>query len=103
MPFSFGDVPLSSGVFATSQCVVALGDTPISIKWTFHGKELSHQTDVMTQKIGDKMSLLTISSVNAGHSGNYTCTARNKAGSTNHTASLHVYGKEFHKIGVLRK
>ena len=84
---------MHSGVFASLQCLVALGDTPISITWTFHGRKLSHQTDVMTQKLGDKMSILSIGSVNAGHSGNYTCTARNAAGSANYTARLKVYGK----------
>ena len=93
VPFSFGEEAVSSGAFVTLQCVVTFGDTPVSITWTFHGKKLSHQTDVQTQKLGKKMSILSISSVNAGHSGNYTCTARNKAGSANYTAGLQVYGK----------
>ena len=94
MPFDFGEEALSSGDFGTLNCAVTQGDTPISITWTFHGRNLSHLTDVVTQKVGHKMSILSIESVTAGHSGNYTCTARNEAGSTNYTTSLQVYGKQ---------
>lgn len=45
-----------------------------------------------TTKIGDSISVLVIASVTAGHSGNYTCTARNPAGVANHTATLQVNG-----------
>ena len=45
-----------------------------------------------TAKIGDSISVLVIASVTAGHSGNYTCTARNPAGVANHTATLQVNG-----------
>jgi hypothetical protein len=47
---------------------------------------------VSTTKIGSKVSLLSIDHVIAGHSGNYTCTARNAAGFDNHTALLLING-----------
>lgn len=47
---------------------------------------------ITTTKIGDSISVLLITSVTAGNSGNYTCTARNEAGVTNHTATLLVNG-----------
>lgn len=46
-------------------------------------------------KIGQKAVLLLIDSVSESHMGNYTCTAKNKAGSVSYTASLNVYGTEF--------
>lgn len=48
---------------------------------------------IMTNKIGDRTSLLTISSAMAAHSGNYTCTASNVAGTTSYTATINVNGK----------
>ena len=43
-------------------------------------------------KAGARVSLLTIDSVAAGHSGDYTCTASNAGASVNYTASLAVNG-----------
>lgn len=39
-----------------------------------------------------RVSVLDIPSAMDTHSGNYTCTATNKAGSANHTAVLNVIG-----------
>lgn len=91
-PFFFeGDA--NSGDSIQLNCYVSKGDTPLSVSWSFHGKELSSHLGIMTTKIGDRTSLLTISSVMASHSGEYTCSALNAAGATNHTAVLHVNGR----------
>jgi hypothetical protein len=42
--------------------------------------------------LGSRTSILTIESVRAHHTGNYTCTATNFAGSSSFTASLIVNG-----------
>lgn len=42
--------------------------------------------------LSDRVSVLDIPSAMDTHSGNYTCTAANKAGNANHTAVLNVIG-----------
>lgn len=91
IPFSF-DGEANSGDNAQLTCHVSKGDRPLQLSWSFHGRELSSHMGLTTTKIGDSISVLVIASVTAGHSGNYTCTARNPAGVANHTATLQVNG-----------
>ncbi|KAK4008603.1 hypothetical protein OUZ56_013738 [Daphnia magna] len=90
MPFSFGEGSLTSGQPVAIQCTVLEGDLPLSLRWAFHGQELSSQMGISIIKAGTRVSLLTIDSIAAGHSGDYTCTATNTAASVNYTASLAV-------------
>ncbi len=92
MPFSFGDGSLTSGQPVAIQCTILEGDMPILFRWAFHGKELSSQMGISIIKAGARVSLLTIDSIAAGHSGDYTCTASNSAASVNYTATLAVNG-----------
>lgn len=91
IPFSF-DGEANSGDNVQLTCHVSKGDRPLQLSWNFHGRELSSHMGLATTKIGDSISVLVIASVAAGHSGNYTCTARNPAGMANHTATLQVNG-----------
>jgi hypothetical protein len=91
IPFAL-DEDVNTGESVQLNCHVSKGDKPLKITWNFHGEELSSHMGIATTKIGDRTSLLTISSVMAGHSGNYTCTARNAAGSISYTTSVHVNG-----------
>ena len=93
MPFSFGEGSLTSGQPVTVQCSIVDGDLPMTIRWMFHGRELSSQMGISTFRLNPRVSLLSIDSVAAGHAGDYTCTAQNAAGQANHTASLFVNGK----------
>ena len=79
---------------AQLNCIVATGDTPLHITWSFHGKDSStrSQAGVNVMKVGAKGSILSIESVTSDHSGNYTCTAKNSAGTANYTAELVVNG-----------
>jgi len=86
------DGEANSGDNAQLTCHVSKGDRPLQLSWSFHGRELSSHMGLTTTKIGDSISVLVIASVTAGHSGNYTCTARNPAGVANHTATLQVNG-----------
>jgi hypothetical protein len=99
------------------------GDTPLKISWTFqgYGSSLNTQKGVEISKTSSKSSLLSIESLSAENSGNYTviffkifhlhgkpvvsarigfingifnrqCTAKNEAGVANYTTSLTVDG-----------
>lgn len=73
-------------------CHVSKGDQPLTITWSFHGKELSSHQGISTMKIGQRTSLLTISSATASHSGEYSCHAFNHAGQTVHSTVINVHG-----------
>lgn len=90
-PFSF-EGEANAGDSVQLNCYVAKGDTPLSIAWIFKDEPLSLHLGILTTKIGERTSLLTIASVMAGHAGNYTCSAFNQAGSANHSTTLFVNG-----------
>ena len=73
-------------------CNVAQGDIPITIRWYFHGKDVSHVMGVTTMKVGSRSSILSIASATHGHSGEYTCDATNAAGKQRFAATLTVHG-----------
>lgn len=73
-------------------CHVQRGDLALNIKWLFNEKPLFAHLNILTSKLGDRSSFLTIPSVTAENSGNYTCVAWNEAGQYNYTAKLNVLG-----------
>ncbi|KAI8422223.1 hypothetical protein MSG28_006118 [Choristoneura fumiferana] len=83
--------PVFAGESVQLTCHVSKGDTPLTIAWSFHGKELSSHQGITTMKIGERTSLLTISSATASHSGEYSCHAANRAGLAAHSASVNVH------------
>lgn len=91
LPFS-PEEEINSGESIQLTCHVSKGDRPLKITWSFYGEELSSHLGISTTKIGDRTSLLSIPSAMAAHSGNYTCTAINSAGSSTYTAAVHVNG-----------
>ena len=74
-------------------CNAYKGDTPMSVRWTFHGRDVSMERELTTQAIGDRTNVLLIKSVQHGHSGTYTCTASNAAGRTTYSTELVVKGQ----------
>ncbi|XP_014244429.1 Down syndrome cell adhesion molecule-like protein Dscam2 isoform X5 [Cimex lectularius] len=90
IPFSL-DEDINNGESAQLNCHVSKGDKPLKITWSFHGEELSSHLGIITTKLGDRSSILTITSAMAAHTGNYTCTATNNAGSTSYTTSILVH------------
>ncbi|XP_065340873.1 cell adhesion molecule Dscam1 isoform X28 [Cloeon dipterum] len=90
-PFTFGDESLNAGELVTATCSITKGDSPISISWFFNNSEIeSGDGDVVISKISKKVSALTIESARANHMGEYTCVAKNAAGASNFSTSLHV-------------
>lgn len=92
MPFSFGDGPVNAGESVQVSCSVAKGDKPMSITWNFYGEELSSHMGVTTQMFGDTTNFLSIPSAGPSNRGNYTCVAKNLAGSDSFTSQLMVNG-----------
>lgn len=73
-------------------CHVAKGDLPLKIRWLHNDLPIFSHLGVLTSKIGDRISLLTIESVKAANVGNYTCMANNKAGQSSFSAELFING-----------
>lgn len=94
LPFNFGEEDYTSGMSAQLQCIVTEGDLPVDIRWTTLGTTHSALLGITVTKIGSKSSILQIDSVDASHTGNYTCTARNAAGQASYSAQLTVVGSE---------
>uniref|UniRef100_A0A182WFX7 Down syndrome cell adhesion molecule n=1 Tax=Anopheles minimus TaxID=112268 RepID=A0A182WFX7_9DIPT len=90
LPFEFGEEAFDSGSTASVSCIVTKGDTPIDISWMFNGRRITLDDGILITKGGGKISMLSIESVHSRHAGNYTCSARNTAGSVQHTAELQV-------------
>jgi Immunoglobulin I-set domain len=93
MPLSFGADILNEGAFAQVSCIVAEGDEPLSISWSFHGSDITSDLGIVTSQVGTRMTMLVISSVGHRHRGNYTCIAQNSAGTVSQTVELKVNGK----------
>ncbi|KAF7271145.1 hypothetical protein GWI33_015951 [Rhynchophorus ferrugineus] len=89
-PFDFGEEPVNSGDSASLNCLVTKGDLPINISWLHNNVSIEYMDGIMTNKLGNKVSALTIESVQENHSGLYTCIAENKAGVSQYSASLYV-------------
>jgi hypothetical protein len=95
LPFMFGEESVNAGDVAAVQCTVVKGDFPIQISWLFNDTEVNLD-GVFVSKNSKRVAALTIEAVRAHHAGDYTCLARNAAGSANHTAVLRVNGQLMH-------
>ena len=85
---------IDSGDFAQLICVVSSGDKPITITWSLKGQELNSGPSITTTMLGQRASILVISSVDYSHVGEYTCRATNPAGSVTYSTELNVNGKQ---------
>ena len=74
-------------------CTVTQGDEPLSIKWSLQGDIVSSEPELTTTALGTRTSMLTIQSVGYRHSGTYTCSASNKAGTRSQGVELRVNGE----------
>ena len=92
LPFSFGERAVNTGELRQLLCTVIKGDEPLSITWSMKGEELGVGPDLTTSQLGSRTSMLMISDIDYRHSGLYTCTASNKAGTASNTTELKVNG-----------
>lgn len=91
-PFAFEE-EANSGDSVQLTCHASKGDLPLTIKWLHNSRPLFSHLGVLTNKIGDRISLLTIPSVKGQNSGDYTCVVQNIGGQVNYTARLYVNGE----------
>ncbi|XP_041784487.1 Down syndrome cell adhesion molecule-like protein Dscam2 isoform X29 [Anopheles merus] len=90
LPFEFGEEPFDIYSATTVSCAVTKGDSPIEISWYFNSYRLYTNDGILITPGGQRVSVLTIESVQPRHAGNYTCIAKNPAGSAEHSAELMV-------------
>lgn len=83
-------------------CQIAKGDRPVQIKWNFKGFYTNPGLRIKVNRVSDKSSLLSIPSASAEHSGTYTCTASNAAGSVSYITNITVNGDFIYNFKLIR-
>lgn len=99
----FGKAILKEGMRLVLECRVHGKPTP-EIKWFLDGRRVTSgnrvhlsvlrepDTDVTDGTDNDLMSRLIVDQMATHDGGDYSCVAKNKAGSASHTARIHVRG-----------
>lgn len=88
-PFSFSAHGFNSGSSAKTMCAVTSGDSPMDVFWLKNGQRLD---DSYAKRLDEFSSFLSFRLVTISDAGNYTCVARNRAGTTEYTSALVVKG-----------
>ncbi|KAH8369953.1 hypothetical protein KR093_001540 [Drosophila rubida] len=88
-PFAFQD-GLAEGMRTRTVCGVSRGDAPLKLIWLKDGEPLPEQLGANVTMLDQYSSLLSIPSLSATHSGEYTCVAKNPAAEIKYTALLQV-------------
>ncbi|GLH10491.1 Protein sidekick [Gryllus bimaculatus] len=91
---TFIEQTLQPGPPVSLRCT-ASGNPPPRVTWLLDGGDLRPRGYVLGSYLdasGDVVSHLNISSVRVQHGGLYTCVARNMLGSSQHSATLNIYG-----------
>ncbi|KAL9905344.1 Down syndrome cell adhesion molecule 2 isoform 5-T8 [Glossina fuscipes fuscipes] len=88
-PFAFQD-GLAEGMRTRTVCGVSRGDPPLKLLWLKDGEPLPDLLGANVTMLDQYSSLLSIPSLSASHSGEYTCVAKNPAAEIKYTAVLQV-------------
>lgn len=97
VPFDFGADQINLDEMVSAMCTVNKGDLPLEISWIhadtsgIEQKLVTNDGAVIT-RTNQRISMLSIEAVKARHRGNYSCIAKNKAGTSQHSAALHING-----------
>uniref|UniRef100_A0A1B0A6X7 Ig-like domain-containing protein n=1 Tax=Glossina pallidipes TaxID=7398 RepID=A0A1B0A6X7_GLOPL len=86
-PFAFQD-GLAEGMRTRTVCGVSRGDPPLKLLWLKDGEPLPDLLGANVTMLDQYSSLLSIPSLSASHSGEYTCVAKNPAAEIKYTAVL---------------
>lgn len=81
------------GKVVSVTCLAISEDKPIHFQWDKNGQILGSTKNNITIENSDKFSVLILNNVSIENDGNYTCTAKNRYGSSKHSAYLNVKGK----------
>ena len=73
---------------------------PVTITWSLKGQELNSGPSITTTMLGNRASMLVISSVDFTHIGEYICRATNLAGSVTYSTELKVNGNQMSREGT---
>ncbi|XP_023037557.1 Down syndrome cell adhesion molecule-like protein Dscam2 isoform X8 [Drosophila willistoni] len=88
-PFAFQE-GLAEGMRTRTVCGVSRGDAPLKLIWLKDGEPLPELLGANVTMLDQYSSLLSIPSLSATHSGEYTCVAKNPAAEIKYTALLQV-------------
>uniref|UniRef100_A0A1I8MHL2 Uncharacterized protein n=1 Tax=Musca domestica TaxID=7370 RepID=A0A1I8MHL2_MUSDO len=88
-PFVFQD-GLAEGMRTRTVCGVSRGDPPLKLIWLKDGEPLPDLLGANVTMLDQYSSLLSIPSLSASHSGEYTCVAKNPAAEIKYNALLQV-------------
>ncbi|KAK9499682.1 hypothetical protein O3M35_002689 [Rhynocoris fuscipes] len=92
--FSFPTGGLPQGTRTRVVCGVSSGDPPLSIGWLKDGAPIPGHLPVNITALDSYSSLLSISSVDSEHTGEYTCVASNPAAVARYSSKLQVKGSK---------
>lgn len=97
LPFDFGNGQINVDDMVTITCAVNKGDLPIDITWVMidyfgNEKRLITNDGIVITRSNQRISTLAIEAVQGRHRGNFTCIAKNRAGTTQHSAILSING-----------
>lgn len=92
LPFDFGEESINAGDMVTAICSVNRGDFPLNITWFLNGKNVGTMESIQVFHTTKRTSQISIDSAQEEHSGEYSCVAHNRAGSSSYSANLLVNG-----------
>jgi hypothetical protein len=93
---------IRSGLTIRIICSAVSGSLPMTFEWYRNGA-LTDRSDIQTESTFDYHSVLVFKPASIDHNGHYSCTAKNKAGSSSSEFDIQVNGKSFHLKKKMKK